>query len=36
MSKSSEKKKEVSLFYDYLQTPTARAIFEKYGFKVLD
>ncbi|MBT2734155.1 molybdate ABC transporter substrate-binding protein [Bacillus sp. ISL-7] len=34
--KSSVKKKEVSLFYDYLQTPTARAIFKKYGFKVLD
>lgn len=34
--KTSENKKEVSLFYDYLQTPTARAIFEKYGFKVLD
>jgi molybdate transport system substrate-binding protein len=34
--KSSKKKKEVSRFYDYLQTPTARAIFEKYGFKVLD
>ncbi|QIZ09548.1 molybdate ABC transporter substrate-binding protein [Priestia megaterium] len=34
--KSSEKKKEVSQFYDYLQTPTARAIFKKYGFKVLD
>ncbi|MEH7378211.1 molybdate ABC transporter substrate-binding protein [Neobacillus drentensis] len=34
--KSSVNKKEVSLFYDYLQTPTARAIFKKYGFKVLD
>jgi molybdate transport system substrate-binding protein len=35
-SSDSVKKKEVSLFYDYLQSPTARAIFEKYGFKVLD
>jgi molybdate transport system substrate-binding protein len=34
--KPSAKKKEVSLFYDYLQTTTARAIFEKHGFKVLD
>jgi molybdate transport system substrate-binding protein len=34
--KQSALKKEVSLFYDYLQTPTARAIFEKHGFKVLE
>jgi molybdate transport system substrate-binding protein len=34
--KQSALKKEVSLFYDYLQTPNARAIFEKHGFKVLD
>jgi molybdate transport system substrate-binding protein len=34
--KPSAKKKEVSLFYDYLQTTTARAIFEEHGFKVLD
>ncbi|MFL6555199.1 MAG: molybdate ABC transporter substrate-binding protein [Bacillus sp. (in: firmicutes)] len=34
--KSSAHKKEVSLFYDYLHSPTARNIFEKYGFQVLD
>jgi molybdate transport system substrate-binding protein len=34
--KKSAKKKEASLFYDYLQSKSARTIFEKYGFKVLD
>jgi molybdate transport system substrate-binding protein len=34
--KKSTKKKEASLFYEYLQSKTARTIFEKYGFKVLD
>jgi molybdate transport system substrate-binding protein len=34
--KSSAHQKEVSLFYDYLHSPTARDIFKKYGFQVLD
>ncbi|MEH7083056.1 molybdate ABC transporter substrate-binding protein [Neobacillus drentensis] len=34
--KSSAQKKEVSLFYDYLHSATAKDIFEKYGFQVLD
>ena len=36
MMKSSAQKKEVSLFYDYLHSPTAQDIFKKYGFQVLD
>lgn len=34
--KSSSNKKESTLFLNYLQSPSAKAIFKKYGFKVLD
>jgi molybdate transport system substrate-binding protein len=33
---STNHKKEATLFYKYLTSQTARIIFEKYGFKVLD
>jgi molybdate transport system substrate-binding protein len=33
---STAHKKEATLFYEYLKSNTARTIFEKYGFKVLD
>jgi molybdate transport system substrate-binding protein len=33
---STENKKEAKLFLDFLQSNTAKIIFEKYGFKVLD
>jgi len=33
---STTHKKETSLFYEYLKSNTAKTIFEKYGFKVLD
>jgi molybdate transport system substrate-binding protein len=34
--KNSPHKKEAALFLDYLQSESARTIFKKYGFKVLD
>ncbi|MDF2855067.1 MAG: modA [Neobacillus sp.] len=34
--KSSKNRQEATLFLDYLQTTTAKTIFKKYGFNVLD
>jgi len=33
---STHHKKEAMLFYQYLKSKSARTIFEKYGFHVLD